>query len=563
MNHQKRRTPSMFAARLMLASALVAAGTLSCQIISGLNDLEPRDPPDSGSGGGSGTGVVLVCDPGQTQDCYSGPTETKDVGVCVGGTQTCEADGSAWGTCMGEVTPQAGPENCADGSDITCDGTAAPVCTGTPIQAFSFGGSTSEIGHTVAVDSQGNAILVGSFNGMITLGIETFTSSDGGYDGFIVKLNPSGVALWAQSFGGPGYDAPISVVVDKDDSIVLTGAFTTSMTFGKYTLTGNGEEDIFVAKLGANGDPMWAQGFGGTGIERGTGVAVDEMGSVFLTGHRTGAFAFGASGVGQVTIGEDGFVAKLTPDGQPSWIVGFGGSGDENGFGITLDSDGNVVAVGRASGDVLIGQVTLYGKGGNCAFICKLKSDDGAYIWADVFGPTTMMPKQLAYDVARGGDDGEVVIAGHFEGAIEFPPNDPIPAIGSLDLFIAKLDRDGKAIWSLGNGGADIDAVFELDVDRFGNAVIVGQFSPSLTFGKKTLTSKGLTDGFIVKFTPEGTLLWAQALGSDGNDIVYGVAMDAAGAPFIAGKIEGNTDISGLMLTHAGAGDAFFAKFDP
>jgi hypothetical protein len=222
-----------------------------------------------------------------------------------------------------------------------------------------------------------------------------------------------------------------------------------------------------------------------------------------------------------------------------------------------------VVVVGRASGDVLIGQVLLYGNGGNGAFVCKLKADDGAYIWAQVFGPAAMMPNQLVYDVARGGDDGEVVIAGHFEVMIDFPPNDPIAAVGALDLFLAKLDKDGKALWSIGTGGAENDAVFDLAVDAFGNTVIGGQFGSTVPFGKNMLTSKGFLDSLIAKFGPDGTLLWAQAVGSDGNDVIYGVAMDAAGTTFVAGKLEGNIDLNGQMLTHMGAGDAFYAKFAP
>jgi hypothetical protein len=64
--------------------------------------------------------VTQICSPGQTQPCYSGPPGTQNVGVCVGGTRTCNAQGTAYGPCVGEVTPST--EICDNGQDDDCDG---------------------------------------------------------------------------------------------------------------------------------------------------------------------------------------------------------------------------------------------------------------------------------------------------------------------------------------------------------------------------------------------------------------------------------------------------------
>lgn len=62
-----------------------------------------------------------VCAPGASEPCYGGPDGTQDVGVCVGGTRTCDASGTAWGVCEGEVTP--GNEQCGNAVDDNCNGT--------------------------------------------------------------------------------------------------------------------------------------------------------------------------------------------------------------------------------------------------------------------------------------------------------------------------------------------------------------------------------------------------------------------------------------------------------
>lgn len=67
------------------------------------------------------SGVGCVCQPGQTMDCYSGMPGTQNQGVCVGGTQTCNTDGTAYGPCVGERVPE--PEMCdAQMLDEDCDG---------------------------------------------------------------------------------------------------------------------------------------------------------------------------------------------------------------------------------------------------------------------------------------------------------------------------------------------------------------------------------------------------------------------------------------------------------
>lgn len=557
MTTQTRRGRLIPGGRSLLVSALFAAAPLSCQVISGLDGLDARDTSGSSS---SSSGP---CQQGAMQACYSGPPGTEGAGICKSGAQTCEASGS-WSPCVGDVTPQP-IEDCAVGVDATCDGAPPEPCTGAPQQAFSFGGTMGDdYGHAVAIDSKGNAIFVGTYNGAATVGgISLESPANASFNLFVVKVDPSGSVLWARGFGGDGIDIAIAVAIGKDDTILLTGTFAATLIIGQDVLTSKGEGDIFLAKLDANGDPVWAKGFGGTGNEQGLAVTTDDQGNVVLTGYCTGPVEFGGLALnGPLNAIQDGFVVKTNPDGAPQWAVAVAGSGVEEALSVMTDGAGDIVVGGRGSGDVTIAGVKTPSTSGNSALLFKLGAG-GELLWSKVFGPPTVDPNQAIYDVARGGNDGEILIAGHFQTQLDIPPNGSLFGTDGLDAFVAKLNKDGGAIWIKSMGGPMNDVAYEVGVDSFGNVLVGGFFSMGLNFDTKMLVATGPADGFVARLSPEGLLLWAEALGGTGSDIVYGVASAPDGASFITGVFDGSMTLDKTMLISGGLGDVFFARLAP
>ncbi len=133
-----------------------------------------------GQDGGSGDDEQ-VCSPGATMACYGGPVGTEGVGSCMGGTNTCNPEGSAWGPCEGEVQPF--PEVCDNGLDDDCTGTADDIvdidgdgftlCTGDCCETFAQCDAPEKVnpGAVEVVSEDGTPSADENCNGMIDEGL--------------------------------------------------------------------------------------------------------------------------------------------------------------------------------------------------------------------------------------------------------------------------------------------------------------------------------------------------------------------------------------------------------
>ncbi len=117
--------------------------------------------------------------------------------------------------------------------------------------------------------------------------------------------------------------------------------------------------------------------------------------------------------------------------------------------------------------------------------------------------------------------------------------------------------------WVKAFGSTGMDAGRATAVDGSGNVVVVGVFQGSVDFGGGTLTSAGGSDIYMAKYSAAGAHLWSKRLGGTGEELVRAVALDASGNVFIAGNFSGQTDLGGGPLSSAGMGDMFIAKYSP
>lgn len=197
--------------------------------------------------------------------------------------------------------------------------------------ADAFQGSVKSSGtsqaHAVAVDSLNNVYVEGSFSGKVDFdpgkGTLNLPNASWAGDIYLVKLDAAGKLAWAKGMGGVGDDGWFcaGLAVDAHDYVYITGSFSggtgTTATFGQFTLTTAWDEDVYVAKLDGNGNFLWAVSLGGTGVDRGQGIAVDGSGNVYITGLFSQTSDFDPDPLTTYYLaGGRSFVWKLT---QSSW----------------------------------------------------------------------------------------------------------------------------------------------------------------------------------------------------------------------------------------------------
>jgi len=156
---------------------------------------------------------------------------------------------------------------------------------------------------------------------------------------------------------------------------------------------------------------------------------------------------------------------------------------------------------------------------------------------------------------------GDVVITGALSGTVDFGGG-PLPSAGEDDVFVVKLDPDGKPIWSKRLGGPGYQVPAGVAVDGEGAAVIVGTLDQTADFGGGPLSSAGLVDVFVLKLDFAGNHLWSRRFGDAAEQEASAVAVDREGDVFVAGSFEGTLDFGGGPLASAGADDVYLAKLD-
>ena len=178
-------------------------------------------------------------------------------------------------------------------------------------------------------------------------------------DIFIQKLDASGNFIWAKSEGGTSYDMGYSIATDPAGNLLITGVYENTVDFdpgaGVFNLTSNGDEDIFIQKLDSGGNFMWAKSMGGTVDDNGESIATDFLCNVLTTGYFQGTVDFdpGAATFNLTSNGNwDVYIQKLDATGNFIWATSIGGTSYDTGESITSDASGNVLVTGQYQGTI-------------------------------------------------------------------------------------------------------------------------------------------------------------------------------------------------------------------
>ena len=261
---------------------------------------------------------------------------------------------------------------------------------GTISWAKSMGGSGYENSFGVAVLSDGAAFVTGEvWYGAVTFGAgepgETSLASAEYVDAFLARYNYDGTIGWARSVGGIGYEGGSSVAVLSDGSVLSTGVFAGTATFGagepgETSATAVGSCDLFLARYDPGGDLRWAKCAGGIEQDRARDVAVLSDGSAFVTGDLEDTATFGAGESGETSLtsagDDDTFLTRYSSDGALRWAKRAGGIGRDCGYGVAVLSDGSAFVAGLFNGTATfgtgeVGETVLISAGVSDMFIAR------------------------------------------------------------------------------------------------------------------------------------------------------------------------------------------------
>lgn len=414
------------------------------------------------------------------------------------------------------------------------------------------GGTEGDAASRIAVDYSGNSYVTGIFRGNATFGSTELTSR-GSTDIFIAKYDAMGNVLWAKQAGGQDIDAGKNIAVDSIGNSYITGEFRGSTTFDGTTLNSSGDYDAFIAKYDASGNVVWVKQSGGAGLEVGRGIAVDFSGT-YITGYFDGTATFDSTML--TSSGSyDVFIAKYDATGNFQWAERAGSTGEDFARNVALDGNGNSYITGTFRGVAHFGGTTLISSGVEDIFIAKYDGS-GNVLWAKKAGGTNK-------DAGNGIDvdgSGNSYITGEFQGIATFG-NTTLTGSGPLpDIFIARYDISGNVLWAKRAGGSTSDYGRNIEVDGSGNSYITGEFEGSASFGSTMLTTNGGVDIFIAKYDDMGNALWAKRAGGNMEDRAAGIALDGSDNTYISGYFLGESSFGSTTITSNGASDIYIAK---
>jgi len=235
------------------------------------------------------------------------------------------------------------------------------------------GGGQGEKGKEIKVDNEGNCYVTGIYQGTADFG--THTISYYGYtDIFTAKIDANGNWLWATGAGGNGYDCGNSIAIDEAGNSYVTGFFRETATFGSYSLTTSGYDEIFVAKMDVNGNWLWASKAGGSNSDMGEAITIDDACNSYVTGYFEETAFFGYDSLTS-SGGMDIFVTKIDTEGNWLWASKAGGSNSDMGEAITIDAAGNSYLTGWFRETAEFGSNSITSSGYDDIFVAKLERD--------------------------------------------------------------------------------------------------------------------------------------------------------------------------------------------
>lgn len=319
-----------------------------------------------------------------------------------------------------------------------------------------IGGGANDFGNGIAVDGSGNAYVTGWTRSSDFPTANAFQSgpSGGGEDVFVTKISPAGSAFVYSTFvGGNGRDLGTGIAVDSTGAAYVAGS-TSSTVFpaaGAFQARNAGAFDGFVFKLAPAGNTLvFCTYLGGAGDDTIFRIVLDGTG-IYVGGY-TSSSNFPLMNPAQSTAGGsyDVFVAKLSLSGASLlYSTYLGGSGDDFGYGLAVDSSGSAYIAGWTASTNFPTRNALqplYGGGASDAFVARLAPNGNSLLYSTFLGGSgddeahgiALDPTGVAYVTGRTS-------SASFPGA----RNRYTEGSGKFDAFLTRISADVSSAFAL------------------------------------------------------------------------------------------------------------------
>jgi hypothetical protein len=314
-------------------------------------------------------------------------------------------------------------------------------------------------------------------------------------------------------------------------------------------------------------DCLWAKSAGSAGYDNGNSTCTDANGNVYVVGDFGSiTITFGTTTLTNVGL-DDIFFVKYNSEGVVLWAKSAGGSGSDYVTGISADANGNIYLTGHFYSPAITFGTTVLDNASSTSstlgiFIVKY-SPEGNVLWAKSAGSNI---DSYSNDISTDGS-GNIYITGYFKSPnIVFGTTTLTNASSSnntSDIFIVKYSPEGAVLWANSAGGIGNDFGNDVTVDSNGNIYINGFYnSANIVFGTTTLTNTGNNDFFIVKYGSSGAVIWAKSAAGNFNDFGNDVTTDISGNIYFTGSFSSPTITFGsTTLTNTGNNNFFIVKY--
>lgn len=368
---------------------------------------------------------------------------------------------------------------------------------------------------------------------------------------------------WVKQAGNiTGADNGFQIVTDSLDNCYVTGNFTGKAVFGDTTITSVDTEDCYIAKYDKNGNFIWVKSFGGEGSQCGNSLAIQPNGDILLAGNFENELLINDTII-KYGWSNSVFIVKLNDLGQIKWYKTYG-NGEFNDISeIKSDNENNIIAVGRLSDTISIGNKSMISHGKVDGFILKL-SNNGNFIWSHVLG---------------GKDDDEInkvsidmqnniYIAGESENDYSINTisndNDSIISTNSNISYIAKYSKNGSLLNFKKYGEGNFVETLDIKNDNNKGIYITGFHCGPLSINKKEFpysTSRDF-DMFIAKFDDNFDFIWFNQFYSSCNSYGHSINFDKNNNCYLTGNFCKEIQINGKKIETTGESNAIIFKFN-